>query len=140
MAKGNSNIPTGSDISTGKKIFRAKKNGRMSFNQTFVITTVCTYVYIDSNTSIIYVDEIFYFFLFSKISIRNQISTQYKLYVPIYICYEHDYPKNAKNERKQLGLNSNLFFIQIRQSILDIFGTKNVIQTFFHKLSFYEEF
>ena len=66
MAKGNSNIPTGSDISTGKKIFRAKKNGRMSFNRTFVIATVCTYVYIDSNTSIIYVDEIFYFFPFLK--------------------------------------------------------------------------
>ena len=97
MTKGNSNIPTGSDISTGKKIFWTKTNGRMSFNQTFVITT--TFVYIDPNTSINLCWRDFYFSFFKNLNKKLE-TTLVILYVPTYIYYKHDYPKNAVMKEK----------------------------------------
>ena len=52
----------------------------------------------------------FIFYPFFK-NLNNKLDTTLVvLYVPTYIYYEHDYPKNAKNERKQFGLNSNSFY------------------------------
>ena len=58
------------------------------------------------------------------------------MYLPTYIMSM--IIQKRGNERKQFGLNSNVF-VYSNQTVLGIFGTENVIQIFFHKLSFCEK-
>ena len=116
-------------------IFWTKTNGKMSFNQTFVITT--TFVYIDPNTSINLCWRDFYFSFFKNLNQKTRYYASNTICTYLHILWAW-LSKKRGNERKQLGLNSNVF-VYSNQTVLGIFGTENVIQIFFHKLSFCEK-